>query len=366
MMGQQALPLLLPAIIEDLAISPFIAGTALTGMWILYAMFQYPGGQFADQLTSRTVLVAGLVIALAGYLTLVFAVTYPLFLLGISAAGIGGGIFLVAMRTTLAQRFVEHRGRAFGINLAAGMVGNVVAAGIAVVVVSVTTWRVAFLPVVLGLVVIILALHLWMNEAYQIARVNLNLQATGRRVFGSSDTRRLVLVFSLYAFTWQGSISFLPTFLRLERGFSTVFAGGSFALLFIVGLVVMPAAGGLSDQLNRIHVGAGALVLGACGLGLVVLALTPVLLVGGVIAFAIGLMAYPPVMQAYLMDSFSDTSMGGDFGAFRTIYTGIGGLGPSFVGFVAEYHTYASAFVGLIGCLLVATVIVLIGTRPDS
>jgi hypothetical protein len=58
------------------------------------------------------------------------------------------------------------------------------------------------------------------------------------------------------------------------------------------------------------------------------------------------------------MDTFPDGSMGGDLGATRTVYLGLGSLGPSYVGFVAGRVSYAVAFAGLLGCLLVSAAIV--------
>ena len=65
-------------------------------------------------------------------------------------------------------------------------------------------------------------------------------------------------------------------------------------------------------------------------------------------------MAYRPVMQAYLMDSFPTDSMGGDLGAMRTVYIGLGALGPTYVGAVAELLDFRGAFAGIVASLLSA------------
>ena len=39
----------------------------------------------------------------------------------------------------------------------------------------------------------------------------------------------------------------------------------------------------------------------------------------GAALLAVGLTGYPPVMNAYLIDCFPDTSMGGDYGAARSV-----------------------------------------------
>jgi len=61
-----ALAPVLPRVIEDLGISPGLAGVALSVMWAMVAVCRYPGGRLADWLSRKTVLAAGLVAATAG------------------------------------------------------------------------------------------------------------------------------------------------------------------------------------------------------------------------------------------------------------------------------------------------------------
>jgi hypothetical protein len=48
----------------------------------------------------------------------------------------------------------------------------------------------------------------------------------------------------------------------------------------------------------------------------------------------------------------------------RTVYIGVGALGPTYVGVVADAADYAVAFTGLVGCLLVSCLLLLtVGRR---
>ncbi|USZ69909.1 hypothetical protein NGM10_16010 (plasmid) [Halorussus salilacus] len=75
-------------------------------------------------------------------------------------------------------------------------------------------------------------------------------------------------------------------------------------------------------------------------------------------------MSFPPVMQTFLMGVFPDSSMGGDMGATRTVYLGVGAVGPAYVGYVAEVASYTAAFVGLAVCLLAAAGILVAMVSP--
>jgi MFS family permease len=364
--GRLVLSPLLPTVMDDLAIADFRAGVAFSLMWGLYALCQYPSGRLSDRLTRKTLLISGLSLLVAGFAALASAPNYLLFLLGAAIVGTGAGLYPTPARALVSDLFVKRRGQAFGIHTASGDVGGAAAAGLAVVVLALAGWRSAFLPVILVLSGVALALYVWGREGFTppeadreavVAGLS-DARATAGRLWKNRRMRWLLLAYALYAFTWQSTAGFLPTFLRASKGFPADLASGGFAALFLVGAVVKPLSGSLGDRFARATVAAGALVVAAGALAGVLVA-SETLTVGiAVVVFAGGLMAYPPVMQALLMDTFPDGSMGGDLGATRTVYLGLGSLGPSYVGFVAGRISYDVAFAGLLACLLVSGAVV--------
>lgn len=257
------------------------------------------------------------------------------------------------MRLLVADLFVVKRAEALGIQLAFGQFGSALAGGVAVVVLAYLSWRGAFIPVGVLLLGALVFLHVWVDEPYVIEPVSFGLRDTVLRVFGSVTIRRAMVAYVLIIFTWQGALEFLPTFLQVEKGFSPLVASGGFALVFLVGMIVGSFAGMLGDRYSKLIVAGSGVVVAAVGLFLLTEVDSIVLISGSVIVFAVGLMAYPPVMQAYLLDTFSDASLGGDFGAFKTVYSGIGSLGPSYVGYVGGEWNYMVAYLGLVGGLCV-------------
>ena len=350
--GRLVLSPLLPAIQADLGIGSTRAGFALTVLWGLYATLQYPSGRLSDVLTRKTLLVSGLLVVAAGFVALGSAPTYPLFLVGALFVGLGAGLYPTPARGLVSDLFVERRGQAFGLHTASGDVGGIVAAGLATVVVAVATWRFAFGPIVLAAAAVALALHLWSRESYVLERPELAVASTARRLLGSGETRWLLVAYASFAFTWQATTGFLPTYLQVGKTFTPVVANAAFAALFVVGAVVKPIAGGLGDRVPKPLLAVASVALGAVSLSVVVLANTPLVATVAVVLFAAGLMAYPPVMQAYLMDTFPAASAAGDLGAMRSVYIGLGALGPTYVGVVADLFSYDVAFAGLVGTLL--------------
>jgi MFS family permease len=345
--GRLVLSPMLPTVSADLGMTSTESGLVFTVIWGLYAVLQYPSGRLSDALSRRLLLVAGLGLVAIGFALLGLAPTYPVFLVGAVVVGLGAGLYPTAARALISDLYVRRRGRAFGLHTASGDLGGVTAAGVAAVVLAVAVWRVAYAPVVVAVLAVALALHVWGREAYDVARADLAVRATARRLFSDSALRRLLVAYTLYAFVWQAATGFLPTYLNSGKGLPAWVGTVAFGLLFAVGVLVKPAAGTLSDSVARDRLAPAVAGLGAVSLVGVVLAPGTVTALLAVIAFSSGLMAFPPVMQAHLMDTFPTDSAGGDLGAMRTVYIGLGSLGPTYVGVVADVGTYRLAFVGL-------------------
>ena len=356
---QRLLPPLLPAIIDDLGITAFMAGVALTLLRITRASMQYPGGRVSDQLTRTTVLLPSLVFVIVGLAFLSISTEYPIFLFGILLFGMGLGLFDPAARATLTDLFEEKRGRAFGLHLMGGDIAGILAAGVAVWIVSVATWRGAFIPLLVLILPAPLLLSLLSREPMRVSRIDVGVRETAGRLLSNTKMRWLLIVYSLFVFSISGVVGFLPPFLTEVHGFSFALASSAYALLYVVGTGAKPVAGAASDRFPRLLVVITGLLCGAGGLALLVFAHAPLLALVGVGVYAVGHTAIPPPLQAYLMDLFPDDNVGGDFGAVRMTYLAIGSFGPAYVGFLAGQFGYVPAFTTLIGFLLLAGLILL-------
>ncbi len=361
--GRLVLSPLLPTVREDLAISNAEAGFVFTILWGLYALLQYPSGRLSDRLSRKTLLVVGSLVGAIGFLVMSVAPTYFLFLGGAAVVGVGVGLYPTAARALVSDLFVERRGQAFGLHTASGDVGGVAAAGLGTVILIVAGWRQAYFPVVMALVLVVVGLHAWSRESYVLARTDLAIGITARRLVGTSGIRRLLVAYTLFAFTWQATTAFLPTFLQASKGLPPAIANAGFGALFLVGALAKPTAGWLGDRVAKRLVAPAVLLMGATALAGVLLVEGRGIIVGGVVVFAAGLLAFPPVMQSYLMDRFPTESMGGDLGAMRSVYISIGALGSTVTGAVADATSFGVAFALLVGCLVASAVVILLTTR---
>lgn len=357
-MGRFVLPPLLPEIRADVGLTLGQTGVVLTVLQGVYAVFQYPSGRLSDRLSRATLIVPGLAVLALSFLIIGGATAYPLLVLGTAVLGLGKGLYAIPSRALLSDLFVEQRGRALGLFSAGTDLGGVVASVLSVVVIQYATWRTPFFPIAAVLGALAVLFVIWSRESYRVERTDLDVVATVRRLVATPRQRWTLVAYALFFFMVNGVINFLPTYLRAEKGLSPTLASTAFALLFLIGIAIKPASGALSDRFPRRLVSTGGMLLGAVALGAVVLADSHVMLALATVAFAVGYKSQFPVIDAILMDGAPDDNMGGDLGAARALFLGVGSLGPTYVGYVAQVADYTAAFAGLVACLVVAAAIV--------
>lgn len=354
--GQLAISPLLPAIIDDLSITSSDAGFALTTMWILYSVVRFPGGRLADRLSHKTVILASVVLLIVGYLVLMGSFTFGVFLLAVGVVGLGRGFYMPAAVALISEVFTDRRGGALGVHETFINLGGVLGGVLAVAALAVASWNVAFAPVVGLLALGGIVMHIWNKQSYVLtaSKITFDLRDTGIRLAKSWRVRAVLAAYTLFVFAWQGVTAFLPTFLQFEQGFSPTLAGQAFTGVFVVGVVANLVLPRFSDRLGYVQMAGVAALLGALGLGVVIVAGSTAVVLMGVFVLSIGLTIFWPVMTSYLVGLFKQGNVGGDFGAISTVYLGLGSLGPAYVGVMADWADYNVAFGGLAACLLVS------------
>ena len=172
-------------------------------------------------------------------------------------------------------------------------------------------------------------------------------------------------MFSLFSFVWQGVTGFLPDFLHVQKEFSEALASNLFAGLFVVAAIVTPLVGTLGDRVGHARVAVFTPLVASVGLVMRVLvnSLEGVLISQTVLAAGLG--SFWPLLFVHLMDALPSGEMGGDFGATRTVFMGLGSFGPVYVGIVVDFTNYVVAFAGFVVCLLLTAVLLIIVAQSE-
>jgi MFS family permease len=369
MAARLAISPVVPSISDAFAVPNSAIGLALTGMWLGYALVQFPSGLLADRYGERRIILVAVGGTAVASTMLAFAPSYPVFLVGTAALGIVAGLHY-SVATSLLTRTTDQIGTAIGIHTAGAPVAGVLVPMAAGAVGAWMGWRWAL---VLGTVFALPAVALVVSviRARPPVRPEQSLWSRVRPGPLVELLRRppIAITVALSAagmFVWQATASFLPTFLVAYHGYSASTAGLLFSAYFLVQGVSQPGLGALSDRIGRDETASVAVGIGIVGYGLLIAGTNLGIAVAAVALAGIA-MGWGAALMPKFMDHLDDHERSAGFGLIRTVYMVLGASGSVAVGLVADLFGWGVAFLGLAGLLVgMLGVLVRLATRPRT
>jgi predicted MFS family arabinose efflux permease len=214
-----------------------------------YALFQTPWGMVADRRPARyivalVILMWSVSTGLTALSTTLAAFLVVRFIFGASEAALSPTIASLFRRSLS----FKHRPTAFGIFLAGGRIGGLLAPSIAAFFVIRFGWQSVFgLFAIIGVVGVVIWLLTFPNEVLQRA----DKQKASHRSPLSISLLILVVVALLYTMMWQFFVTWFPTYLMESRHFSLQEAGVYAGLPFFFGVGATLAGGPLNTLIAR-------------------------------------------------------------------------------------------------------------------
>jgi MFS family permease len=356
-----------PAVVSSFEVSRGAVGTALTGMWVAYALSQLPSGVLADRLGEREVVLVALAATAVATVGLSASPGFLPFGAALVLLGVGAGVYYNPATALLSREFAAV-GRAVGTHRVGGQVAGV-AAPLAAAASVEYGWRA---PLLVGPPLAVLAALLVLRFVAPTPPVRPT--ASVRDLFSPGDlaallarphTRYTTFAATLVEFVGLATMAFLPALLVGHHGLATRLANLLFAVLFAATALFQPLAGWLSDRLGRdetlaLQASAGVLGYGALAAGSRLLVLPAVLLAGAS-------MSATPVVQSRMIDGLAEADQGAGFGLFRTVYLLLGASATAVVGTASDVAGWTVAF-GLLaavlaGLLLSLLAVLAVGSR---
>ncbi|XVH33219.1 MFS transporter (plasmid) [Haloferacaceae archaeon DSL9] len=344
-----------PEITSDFEISNTVIGIALTGMWMSYAFAQFPSGILGDRYGERIIILVAVGGTAVMSFFLAISPAYSIFVFCVVILGVVAGLHY-STATTLLSRTYDNIGTAIGIHTIGAPAGGLIAP-IAAAWVSVQYgWRAAVAVGTL-IAVPVFVLFALRVEPTEPQRPNQPMQERLRirpvlELLSRPPIIFTAMIASAGAFVWQGTASFLPTFLIEYRDLSSTTSGIIFSSYFVVQAIMKPGLGALSDGYGRdLAIGVSVLT-SAVGMALFVVGPGIGGIVAAVILIGTGL-GMAVTVEPRFMDELSEQEQGVGFGLVRTVYLVISSLGSVAVGFLADTLGWAAAFSILVLLLLV-------------
>lgn len=342
-----------PAISDAFAVSNGAIGVALTGMWLAYAISQFPSGLLADRYGERSIIMVAVWGTAVASGLLAASSSYMVFLVAAVALGAVAGLHF-SVATSLLTRIFPNTGSAIGIHTAGAPLAGLLipfAAG------AVGAWLGWQWAVALGAVVALPAAVLFAVVVRPMAPARPNVSVWSRlRVRPMLELlSRPPIAFAAGLsiageFVWQATASFLPAFLIEHHGYTAPHAGVLFSVYFVVQGLAQPALGILSDHIGRYLAAALAVGIGVWGYGSLALGTGQWTIWAGIVCVGLAMSWAAAILPAF-MDHLGAEERNAGFGLIRTTYMVLGASGSAVTGVVADVLGWGAAFLGLAALL---------------
>ena len=358
---------LVPFILLDFGATKSELGVALTGMWAVYALSQFPSGVLADHYGERRLLLLGLSGALVGLALTALAPSLPLFAVLVLVLGAGTGLFYPAA-TLLATRLYDEHGSAIGTLAAFGAFAGLVYPAVGGFSAEYVGWRpvLGAAAALTGVIVLVTARFIpEQRPANDGGSLASSLDVTKyRRLLTRPGVVYTIVLAVILIFTFQGISSFYPAFLVEYHGIDRGVAGGMLGGVLGVSTVAQPLSGKLSDALSRDVALAVSISFIVASLAVLLAVTTFAGAVAGSVLLGAGI-SYPGPLQARFMDLLGDAERGYGFGLVRTVYMFLGASGSVVIGTLSETTGWVLAY-SVVGALLAGCLCLLGANRLFS
>jgi MFS family permease len=334
-----ALFILAPAIAISLDLSPAQIGLLFTAKAVGEGIVYLPAGLLGERLRRRGVFLLGtLWWVVVGFLAASIADGYWLLILLIAVASAGSAAWHPVAMGTLVQRIPERRALVLASHLVGGIVGGVLAplsAGFLLE--RGMEWRavlqLSVLPAVVGgLLYLKIAWSINIPPTDSASRFPL---AHILRAWARPEGVSAVLVMIFCGIGSLALYSMLPLYLEKERGFSPGLAGVAFACVLLLGAILSPILGHVSDRIGRKLLSASALIVSGIFLSLIAVAPTTVTVWLTMLAGGMLLVAVRVVIVAMVLD-VSGRRETAVIGLILVVMDGFGALGAALSGLVGN------------------------------
>lgn len=255
----QSFLLMLPEVRETFALTGVQVGGISSAREVVSGLVSLPGGVVTDMLRRHWGLVLTACMALfgLGWLIMGFSPIYPILLLGMGVVAMSSSIWHLPAISALSHHFSHRRGFALSFHGVGGNIGDVAGPLLTGFLLATFAWQgiikiYAVIPLFLAFLVFWAFRDIGREGDGQQDKVDLEAQiAETKRVLRIPKLWAIMLVAGLRGMAFISFSTFLPLYLTDELNLSAQSRGIHIALLMLVGILVTPIMGHLSDRIGR-------------------------------------------------------------------------------------------------------------------
>ncbi len=337
----------------DLISKVMILGSAYL---ITYAAVSIPYGIVGDRVNRKLFLVLGAMLNSAAFLLAAAAGSYPVFIVAMVLAGLGGGVYHPLAGSLIASIFKGTEGRAFGfIGMGAGF-GLFIGPFASGMLGQQFGWRATCTAfAVTGCLVTMLFAAIMPREEKPAAHEVEQSALPMRTVLIAALP--LILVGAFRDFSYWGVMFLTPAMTEIELGFSKQAAGSLIGFMNLTGIVAQPLMGSLSDRIGRRRLIGGALFIAAICVGVLPYLRGVPIFIGCIVAGFMMLGSIPP-LDAAVAQSVPPLFRSRIYGVMVASAFLFGSFAPSGLGLVHDVTgNYHLPYLLLGGAILVSSLL---------
>ena len=360
--GRYSISNLLPQIRTELGFTWTEAGLTLTIMWLFYAATQFPAGIFSDIKGRKISIILAMAVFSISYILIGLSLNFIMFFLSLILLGFGTGGYPAVGISMITDIFKEKRGKALGIRDSAGSLAYGIPL-IATLIASTYNWR-TFFFIWAAISLFSLCMFHRNTEESTLLPESVSVKERvfdGVKIFKLKQVQLMFLVNLFIAITWISYMSFFPSLLIVEKGFTEIQAALALGILGAGGFIFKPIIGSLSDHYNKKTIIITLSIITAFGTLAIVYStnLYLILLMSFIPSFATAIF---PIISSYLMDVFEEKGRAGKLGFYRSNLILIGSPASAIIGFFADNYNFNIPFIGISLILFIAAGILIINT----
>jgi predicted MFS family arabinose efflux permease len=330
-----AIGLVLKPIAEELGIGRTTLGLAVAAYLVVTSASMFLAGRLADALSIRLVLIGGLLIGAAGMgLMCLLSAPWHIFLFFGVVFAMGNGIASITPVSLLVSRaFPARAGLANGLVSAGMSAGQLVVIGVFAVLLAQAGWRSLFFWSALAHLVVLpllfIALPTGGEKAHIKPAASRGHTEHGLALRAAARTRKFWLLVGVYALCGFDDF-FVSTHVvafAQDRGVDALLAGHLLALMGLVGLAGVIAAGSWSDRTGPAAPAVASFIIRIAAFALLGVDQSPAAIAAFALLFGLTFLMTAPLLVVFARDAFGLVNLGSITGLIVMIHHMCGGLG---------------------------------------
>ena len=344
-LARSVLPPVLPVLTEEMGLTHTQSGLLETAYLIGYIISKVPAGGLSKRFGAKRVLVGSMIGYGASTLLISSAQGYSHVFILRFLVGLFQGVHLPVANALLSDRFGSKQGKAIGFNESGANVGNTLAFPVAVSILSVWGWRVAFIA---------LSIPAFILAAVTFALMKPEEENSDVSETSNDDLREysrvlipLALSHATYNLVLRTTFTFIPSFLVEFRGLAITSAGYLAMVLPFAGIFAKIGSGFILERLGPKLSITGASALSAVFLAGLVMGPSGLWIGFNLLILGLTLYSYSPIIYSSTTGSLPSSLKPVGLGVVTMFGNLVGAISTSAVGALIDSSGYSHAFIAI-------------------